>query len=83
MRSIPRRDLWFIALSGLATGASWLCFYQALQQGPVSVVIPIDKLSIVVTVVFSSLVLRERLTRAGLLGLILIVGGTFALVLAS
>ena len=83
VRSIPRRDLWFIALSGLATGASWLCLYQALKQGPVSVVIPIDKLSIVVTVVFSYLVLRERLTRAGLLGLILIVVGTFALVLAS
>jgi transporter family protein len=73
---IPRRDLIFLALSGLATGASWLCFYRALQIGPISAVVPIDKLSIVVTVIFAALVFGERLTRRGLTGLILIIAGT-------
>ena len=63
VKNIDRRELIFICLSGIATGASWLCYYRALQEGPASVVVPIDKLSIVVTVVFSSLVLKERLTR--------------------
>lgn len=81
VRRIPRRDLIFLLLSGLATGASWLCFFRALQTGPVSVVVPIDKLSIVVTVAFSYLVFRERLTRAGGLGLLLIVSGTMVMLI--
>ena len=73
---LPRRDLLFIVLSGLATGASWLCYFRALQEGPASVVAPIDKLSIVFTVAFSAAVLGERLTRRAALGLLLIVAGT-------
>jgi len=76
---IPRRDLIFLALSGLATGASWLCFYRALQIGPISAVVPIDKLSIVVTVIFAALVFGERLTRRGLIGLVLVIAGTVLL----
>jgi transporter family protein len=76
LRTVPRRDLAFIALSGVATGASWLCYYRALQDGPASVVVPIDKLSIVVTVAFATIVLHERLTRRAGLGLGLIVAGT-------
>lgn len=81
VRRIPGRDLLFLLLSGVATGASWLCFFRALQTGPVSVVVPIDKLSIVVTVAFSYLVFNERLSRAGVLGLLLIVVGTLAMLL--
>ena len=81
VRRIPRRDLIFLLLSGLATGASWLCFFRALQTGPVSVVVPIDKLSIVVTVAYSYLVFRERLTRVGGLGLLLIVSGTMVMLI--
>ena len=73
---IPRRDLTFILLSGLATGASWLCYYKALQDGPASVVVPIDKLSIVVTVLLAGWLLGERLSRRGWAGLALIVAGT-------
>ena len=81
VRRIPRRDLTFLLLSGVATGASWLCFFRALQTGPVSVVVPIDKLSIVVTVAFSYLVFKERLTRVGGLGLFLIVAGTLVMLI--
>ena len=81
LRRIPPRDLVFLLLSGVATGASWLCFFRALQTGPVSVVVPIDKLSIVVTVVFSYLVFGERLSRIGGLGLLLIVAGTMVMLL--
>ncbi|MGC3995017.1 MAG: EamA family transporter [Propionicimonas sp.] len=79
MREVPRRDLTFILLSGVATGASWLCFYRALQEGPASLVVPIDKLSIVVTVALAALVLHERLTRRALVGLVLIVAGTLVM----
>ncbi|CAB4915615.1 unannotated protein [freshwater metagenome] len=79
LTTIPRRDLLFLALSGLATGASWLCFYRALQIGPLSAVVPIDKLSIVVTVIFAALVFGERLTRRGLVGLALVIAGTVLL----
>ena len=75
-RGIPRRDLAFICLSGVATGAAWLCYYRALQEGPASVVVPIDKLSIVVTVAFSRLVLGEHLSGKAAVGLGLIVAGT-------
>ena len=77
--TIPRRDLLFICLSGLATGASWLCYYRALKDGPAGVVVPIDKLSIVVTVAFSCFVLKEKLTKKAWLGLFLIVAGTLAM----
>lgn len=73
---VPRRDLAYIGLSGLATGASWLCYFKALQDGPASVVAPIDKLSIVVTVLLAGWLLGERLTRRGWAGLALIVAGT-------
>ena len=63
-------------LSGLATGASWLCYFKALQDGPASVVVPIDKLSIVVTVLLAGWLLGERLSGRGWAGLALIVGGT-------
>lgn len=76
LRAVPRRELVFIVLSGIATGASWLCYYRALQEGPASVVVPIDKLSIVVTVAFATFVLHERLSRRAALGLALIVAGT-------
>ena len=69
VRQVPGRELAFICLSGIATGASWLCYYRALQDGPASVVVPIDKLSILVTVAFSGLVFHERLTRRSGLGL--------------
>ncbi|MCX6422012.1 MAG: EamA family transporter [Actinobacteria bacterium] len=81
LTTIPRRDLLFLALSGLATGASWLCFYRGLQIGPLSAVVPIDKLSIVVTVIFAALVFGERLTRRGLIGLVLVIAGTILLAL--
>jgi len=69
----------FIALSGLATGLSWLCYYRALQEGKASVVVPIDKLSIVVTVVFSYIFLKEKLTKKALAGLLLVICGTMLL----
>ena len=71
--------LLFLVLSGLATGASWLCYYRALQDGPASVVVPIDKLSIPVTVAFSYVVFHEKLTRRSGWGLALIVAGTLAM----
>lgn len=81
VRGIPRRELGFLLASGVATGASWLCFYRALQEGPASVVLPIDKLSILVTIVFSFIVLGERLNRKSLVGLALIVAGTMLMVI--
>ena len=77
--NIDKRSWVFIGLSGLATGLSWVCFYRALQEGPVSVVVPIDKLSILVTVAFSYFVLREKLKRKAILGLVVIVIGTLSL----
>ena len=74
--SIPAKSLVFLVLSGLATGASWLCYYKALQNGPASVVVPIDKLSILVTVLFSYIMLHEKLTKKSALGLVGIVSGT-------
>ena len=76
---VDRRSGTFLVLSGLATGASWLCYYRALQSGPASVVVPIDKLSILVTVAFSRLVFQERLTSRSAAGLALIVAGTLAM----
>ena len=78
---ISRRSWIFLILSGLATGASWLCYYRALQTGEASKVVPIDKLSILVTVAFSWIVFRERLSLRSGLGLGLIVGGTMLMLL--
>lgn len=77
----PKRELLFIALSGAATGASWLCYFKALQDGPASVVVPIDKLSILVTIAFSYIVFKEKLTRRALAGLALIVAGTLCMLI--
>ncbi len=81
VRRIPRREMAFICLSGLATGASWLCYYRALQDGLASVVVPIDKLSILVTVAFSRRVVGEKLTRRSGSGLVMVVAGTLAMLL--
>lgn len=81
VRQIPRGELGVLCLSGLATGGSWLCYYRALQQGPASVVVPIDKLSILVTVVFSRLVFGEKLSPRAAVGLTLVVAGTLVLLL--
>ena len=78
--SLDKRELLFIGLSGLATGASWLCYYYAIQHGSVSVVVPIDKLSIVVTVLFSYLVFKEKLSKKAFFGLCLMVIGTLLMV---
>lgn len=79
--SVSRRELGFIALSGLATGASWLCYYRALQEGPASVVVPIDKLSILITILFSYVVFKERLSRRALVGLAAVTAGTLVMLI--
>ncbi len=76
---IDRRSLLFIVLSGVATGLSWLCYYRALQTGEAGLVVPIDKLSIIITVAFSYFALGEKLSRRALAGLVLIVAGTLLL----
>ena len=81
LKNITLYHTLFILLSGVTTGLSWLCYYRALQVGEASVVVPIDKLSIAVTILFAAVFLRERLSRRGLIGLILVVGGTLLLVL--
>lgn len=81
VKAIPRRELGFICLSGLATGASWLCFYRALQDGLASVVVPIDKLSILVSIGFSRVVFKEKLSRKAAVGLAIIVVGTLMMVI--
>lgn len=79
LKKIEKKELGFITLSGFATGASWMCFYRALQDGPASVVVPIDKLSILVTIIFSRIVFHERLSKKACAGLCCIVVGTIAL----
>lgn len=79
VRSVDRKELGFIALSGIATGASWLCYYYAIQTGIVSVVVPIDKLSILVSIGFSRIVFGEKLSKKATLGLVLMVAGTLAM----
>jgi len=81
LKTVPKNELRFICLSGIATGASWLCYYKALQDGPASVVVPIDKLSILVTIVFSYFVFKEKLTKKALIGLAGIVAGTLLMLL--
>lgn len=79
--SIGGKTLLFLVLSGLATGASWLCYFRALQLGDINKVVPIDKLSILVTVLFSYVVFHEKLSRRSALGLLLLVGGTLVMLL--
>ena len=76
IRNVDGKTLLFLVLSGLATGASWLCYYRALQDGPESVVVPIDKLSILVTIAFSWVVFKEKLTKKAAFGLLCILAGT-------
>ena len=81
IRSIGKKSWVFLFLSGITTGLSWLCYYRALQDGPASVVVPIDKLSILVTIVFSWIVLKEKLAPKAAVGLVLILAGTGAMLL--
>lgn len=81
IKYVPLKELIFILLSGLATGASWLCYFKALKDGPASVVIPIDKLSILVTVAFSYVFFKEKLTAKAFVGLILITVGTLCMLI--
>ena len=81
VRDIPRKELVFICLSGLATGGSWLCYYKALHDGLASVVVPIDKLSILITIAFSYIVFEEKLTRKSAIGLFFIVAGTLIMLI--
>ncbi|MCI8633532.1 MAG: EamA family transporter [Lachnospiraceae bacterium] len=83
LKTIDGRELIYIGLSGLATGASWLCYYYAIQNGVVSVVVPIDKLSVVVTVIFSYFVFKEKLSKRALAGLLLMVAGTLLMAMAA
>lgn len=79
VKRVPKKDLLFLILSGVATAASWLCYYYAIARGQVSVVAPIDKLSILVTVAFSYLALGERLSKKQALGLALLTAGTLCM----
>ena len=79
LKSLDKTELVFIALSGLATGGSWLCYYYAIQKGIVSVVVPIDKLSILISIGFSYFVFKEKLSKKALVGLFLLVCGTLAM----
>ena len=81
VKEVTRHELLFIILSGIATGASWLCYYRALQTGPASIIVPIDKLSILVSIAFSYVVFKEKMTKKSLSGLILVVAGTLVMLL--
>ncbi|MCQ2413299.1 MAG: EamA family transporter [Clostridia bacterium] len=83
LRSLDRKEFGFIVLSGICTGASWLCYYYAIQNGDVSVVVPIDKLSILISILFSYLIFKEKLSRKALAGLTLMVIGTLAMAILS
>ncbi|MCY9527993.1 transporter family protein [Paenibacillus sp. cl6col] len=81
IKEIDKKSWIFLALSGLATGMSWLLYFKALQEGPASIVVPIDKLSILVTIIFAYIVFKEKLSMKAFVGLLLLVGGTFMLLL--
>ena len=83
LKCLDKSELVFIALSGLATGCSWLCYYYAIQKGIVSVVVPIDKLSILISIVFSYFVFKEKLTKKSLAGLLLMVCGTLMMAIMA
>ena len=82
VKDIEKKELLFIGLSGIAAGASWLCYYRTLQEGPASVVVPIDKLSILATIAFSWIVFHEKLTRKSAVGVVLITVGTVLMTMA-
>lgn len=79
--NINSKSWLFLILSGFATGGSWLCFYSALQLGPASIIVPIDKMSLLITIVFSRVILKENLTKRAMVGLLLMTFGTFILLL--
>lgn len=79
VKSVPKKELWFIILSGIATGVSWICYYKALKDGVTSAVVSIDKASVLITVAFSYFALKERLSLKALAGLVLLVAGTFCM----
>ena len=79
IKTLDKKELLFISLSGVATGASWLCYYYAIQKGIVSIVVPIDKMSILIAVLFSYIVFKERLSKKSLIGLSLMVIGTLVM----
>ena len=81
VKKIDKKSLLFLILSGIATGASWLCYYKALQDGLASIVVPIDKLSILVTILFAYVFLKEKLSKESIVGLVLIVVGTLILLI--
>ena len=83
IKRISGKELIFITLSGVATGASWLCYYRALQEGPASAVVPIDKLSILITVIFSRLVFNEHLSGKAAAGLAMLTGGTLLMTMGT
>ena len=78
---ISKRSWLFLILSGLATGASWLCYYKALQMGEASKVVPIDKLSVVITMVLAAVLLHEQFTAKSIIGCVMIAAGTLLMVL--
>lgn len=81
VKKVEKKELVFIVLSGIATGSSWLCYYRALQTGPASVIVPIDKLSILISIAFSYVVFKEKLSKKAFAGLVLIVAGTLVMLL--
>ena len=81
VKKVEKKELRFIVLSGIATGSSWLCYYRALQTGPASVIVPIDKLSILISIAFSYMVFKEKLSKKAFAGLVLIVAGTLVMLL--
>jgi len=81
LKNLHKKELLFIIMSGFATGASWLCYYRALQTGPASVIVPVDKLSILVSIAFSYVVFKEKLTKRACAGLAAIVSGTLIMLL--
>lgn len=83
LKQLDKKELGFIVLSGIATGASWLCYYYAIQNGIVSVVVPIDKMSLLVTVIFSYFAFHEKLSKKAFFGLILMLAGTLAMAIFS
>ena len=83
LKTLDKKELVFIVLSGVATGASWLCYYYAIQHGKLSVVIPIDKMSILITVGFAYILFKEKLSKKATVGLILMAAGTLAMAIFS
>lgn len=81
LKSLDKKELLFICISGISTGASWLCYYKALQDGRASIVVPIDKLSIIVSIVFSYFVFNEKLSKRSFLGLVAIIVGTLLMII--